>query len=95
MGVKKLSWVLAVLVLGAFTALVYFAATTRAGFIVAMSLVALVPIGIVLKCLQESFLRFLLAPKVEEIRGLVKGDAEVTGDPALHRAVPQEAEDAP
>lgn len=27
--------------------------------------------------------------------GLVKGDAEVTGDPALHRAVPQEAEGAP
>ena len=27
--------------------------------------------------------------------GLVEGDAEVPGDPALHRAVPQEAEAAP
>ncbi len=95
MGVKKLSWVLAVLALGAFTALVYFAATTRAGFIVAMSLMALVLIGIVLKCLQEGFLLFLLAPKVEEIRGLVEGDAAGPGDPGGHRGDPQEAEAAP
>ena len=107
MGVRGWSWVLAFLSLGVFIGAVYWAVTEETGFWVVIGVMALFPVWIVLLSLKRMWETILTAPsgptttrwedmdRIEEEGGLVKGDAEVPGDPALHRAVPQETEDAP